>query len=243
MIAAAIACAVIVALAVAVWYVNDYYHADDAALEIVDGNAEGLTVRELADGSLAFMPDEPKAGLIFYPGAKVQPEAYAALLARCAERNVLCVLVKPLFNLAILSSDAASGVQSQFGEVDVWLIGGHSMGGVAAADYASRHEGDFQGVVFLASYPAADLSGYGGTALSLAGDCDEVLNRDAYENARALLPETTHYAVISGGNHAYFGNYGEQAGDGKATITRESQQQQAADAIADLAQEAKARSS
>ena len=36
---------------------------------------------------------------------------------------------------------------------------------------------------------------------------------------------------ISGGNHAYFGNYGEQKGDGTASITRESQQEQAVEQI------------
>ena len=29
--------------------------------------------------------------------------------------------------------------------------------------------------------------------------------------------------IINGGNHACFGNYGEQKGDGKATITKDEQ--------------------
>ena len=35
-------------------------------------------------------------------------------------------------------------------------------------------------------------------------------------------PRTVHY-TIPGGNHAYFGKYGEQKGDGEATISREDQ--------------------
>ena len=49
------------------------------------------------------------------------------------------------------------------------------------------------------------------------GDADGVSERD-----------------IEGGNHAYFGNYGEQAGDGQATISRDDQQEQTAEAIASM---------
>ena len=37
--------------------------------------------------------------------------------------------------------------------------------------------------------------------------------------------------VIQGGNHANFGNYGNQKGDAKATISRKSQQNQTIKAI------------
>ena len=37
------------------------------------------------------------------------------------------------------------------------------------------------------------------------------------------LPSDTVEAVIEGGSHAYFGMYGEQDGDGTATISEEEQ--------------------
>lgn len=37
--------------------------------------------------------------------------------------------------------------------------------------------------------------------------------------------------VIKGGNHAQFGNYGLQKGDGQATISRKAQQQATAQAV------------
>ena len=224
-------------LAATTWYVNDYYHADENALAIVaesDGNAEGIAVRTLTDGSLAFIPKHPTIGFIFYPGAKVQPESYAPLMQLCAEHDVLCVVVKPFFNLAIIDMNAADGVQEQFPDLKTWIIGGHSMGGVAAADYAEKHQGEFQGIVFLASYPANDLSGYAGMALSIAGENDQVLNRQSYDDARHNLPDDAKWIEIEGGNHAFFGSYGEQAGDGIATIARQSQQEQTADAIVEL---------
>lgn len=220
-----------------VWYVSDYYHADGAALAAVadaDGASGGVEVRRLDGGGIAFVPEAPVAGFVFYPGAKVQPEAYAPLMRRCAERGILCVLLEPLFNLAILDADAADGVVEQFPDVAAWAIGGHSMGGVAAADYLSRHGEGFAVIAFLASYPSADLSGFAGRSLSIVGSNDLVLNRDAYEGARQKLPSNAEELVIDGGNHAYFGDYGEQSGDGEATIAREEQQEQAAAAIAEL---------
>ena len=235
-----IALAVVVAVpaAATVWYVNDYYHADNVALAVVadeDGTADGVEVRTLPSGDIAFVPDHPTAGLVFYPGGKVQPEAYAPLMQKCAQRGILCVLLKPTFNLAIIDMDAANGVTAQFPDVSTWVLAGHSMGGVAAADYASHHPDEFDAIAFLAAYPAVDLSKFDGKVLSIIGSNDGVLNRDKYEQAHDLLPDSVQKLVIEGGNHAYYGNYGEQVNDGQADITRENQQAQATDALVDLA--------
>jgi hypothetical protein len=45
--------------------------------------------------------------------------------------------------------------------------------------------------------------------------------------------------IIDGGNHAQYGAYGPQAGDGAATISREEQQQQTTTAISELANQLK----
>ena len=214
----ALAVVVVVLVAAAVWYVNDFYHADNVALAVVadeDGNADGVDVRTLPSSDIAFVPDQPVAGLVFYPGAKVQPEAYAPLMQKCAQRGILCVLLKPTFNLAIIDMNAADGATEQFPNVSTWIIAGHSMGGVAAADYASRHIDEFDAIAFLAAYPAVDLSKFDGKALSIIGSNDGVLNRDKYEQAHELLPNSAQELVIEGGNHANYGNYGDQANDGQ----------------------------
>ena len=236
----ALAVVVVVLAAATVWYVNDYYHADNVALAVVadeDGTADGVEVRTLPSGDIAFVPDHPTAGLVFYPGGKVQPEAYAPLMQKCAQRGILCVLLKPTCNLAIIDMDAANGVTAQFPDVSTWVLAGHSMGGVAAADYASRHPDEFDAIAFLAAYPAVDLSKFDGKVLSIIGSNDGVLNRDKYEQAHDLLPDSVQKLVIEGGNHAYYGNYGEQVNDGQADITRENQQAQVTDALVDLAED------
>ncbi|MBV6552676.1 alpha/beta hydrolase, partial [Acinetobacter soli] len=45
------------------------------------------------------------------------------------------------------------------------------------------------------------------------------------------LPDSAIFETISGGNHAGFGSYGSQRGDGSATISNEEQQQQIAEKL------------
>lgn len=222
-------------------YFSDYYHADTVAIAAAS-TSEAVEVRPLERAMLAFVPQEPVAGMVFYPGAKVQPEAYAPLLRACAERGVLCVLVRPPLNFSLLDISAAEGAVAAFPEVHTWLLAGHSLGGVAAAEYLGDNPETVDGVVFLASYPSSDLTSFGGLALSVAGSEDEVLNRAANDEARAKLPEEAQKLVIEGGNHAQFGNYGEQRGDGVATISWENQQAQTVDAIVSLVSELSAAS-
>ena len=234
----AVAAAVLVAGTV--WYFGDYYHASATAVAAAadeDGSADGVTVRTLSGGATAFIPAHPAAGLVFYPGAKVEATAYASLATQLARQNVLCVLVQPPLNFAFLDIDAADPVMTELSEeVDTWLVGGHSLGGVAACAYAAQHEDDLAGIVLLASYPATDLSTFDGTVLSIAGSNDEVLNREAYAQAQEKLPATAQELVIAGGNHANYADYGAQDGDGEPTITREEQQAQTVTAIVELVQ-------
>ncbi|MGI6221796.1 MAG: alpha/beta hydrolase [Coriobacteriales bacterium] len=217
-------------------YAADFYHADEAALEALSpDDDDGVLVQEMDDGSIAFSPADPKAGLIFYPGGKVQAEAYAPLLRECAGRGITCVLTKPLCNLAILDRNMADGIAEQFPDIDTWIIGGHSLGGVVAAMYADGHPGEFDGIVFLAAYPSVDLSDFDGSALTVYGSNDGVLNREKYEKSKDNFPAETRTIEIAGGNHSGFGCYGDQKGDGAATISPEEQQSQTVNAIAELA--------
>ena len=73
---------------------------------------------------------------------------------------------------------------------------------------------------------------------ALKGSTMEVKSGKGLEDAKVLLPDTAERIVVEGGNHAYFGNYGEQEGDGTATISREQQQEEAVNAIEALAKAA-----
>ena len=217
-------------------YVSDMYHADETAqAAMTEDVPDGVHLEMLGKKAIAFIPDEPRAGLVFYPGGKVQPESYAPLLDLCAERGILCVLVKPLYNLAILDRNLPEGIPARFPDIDTWLVGGHSLGGVVAGMYIVDHPDEYDGIVFLAAYPSDDLSGLDVNALSVVGSNDGVLNHEKYEKAKPKLPANADEVVIEGGNHAGFGDYGAQKGDGEATIPPEEQQTRTADAIATLA--------
>lgn len=219
------------------WWVLTSYKADEVALAAVtdeNGAADGVVVQELADGSIAFVASEPRAGMVFYPGGNVQPEAYAPLLTLCAQRGITSILVRPPLNFALADIDAAIGASAQFPNIDTWYLAGHSLGGVAASACLGQHESEFDGIVLLASYPNDDLSSFEGKALQLVGTEDHVVSREKYDNASALLPSDAQESELQGGNHAQFGNYGEQKGDGIPTISREEQQTQTADKIAAL---------
>ena len=212
-------------------YINDYYHALPDALEVLSSPPESVTVVEEKNGQIVFLPEEVKAGLIFYPGGKVQCEAYAPLLAKLAEEGILCVLLKMPGNLAVLDMNAAKGVTEQFSEVDSWYIGGHSLGVSMAAAYLDRHADVIDGLVLLAAYSTADLTDNRVDVISVYGTEDEVLNTEKYEVYRGNLPEDVVEVVVNGGNHAWFGAYGVQKGDGEARISREEQMEQTVDAI------------
>ena len=236
--------ALVLCLIVGCWiYLATYYRALPEALETIREPAQSVTVTRLDGDRLVFAPEDPVAGLIFYPGGKVQYEAYAPLMEACAERGVLCILVRMPGNLAVLAPNAADGLQERYPAVPDWYLAGHSLGGVMAASYASKHLGAYRGLVLLAAYSTADLSESGLHVLSLVGTEDGVLDREKAEAAAENLPPDAALLELEGGCHAYFGCYGPQRGDGTPTISNQAQIRQTADAIAELVAAAAAKPS
>lgn len=205
-----------------VYYINDYYKADETAVMTISNPQKSITVTE-ENGVFTFEPQNPVAGIIFYPGGKVEAEAYAPLMNSLAENGVLAVLVTMPANLAVLDMNAAEGICEEYPEIEKWYMAGHSLGGSMASSFISENSDDFDGIILLASYSTADLSNSGVEVLLVYGTNDGVLNFEKYEEYKSNLPKNYEEFVIDGGCHAYFGNYGEQEGDKKATITREKQ--------------------
>ena len=206
--------AAVAALAVACGvYAGDYYRAENGAVAA----PEGVTVT-LAEDRAVFQPESPTGGLIFYPGGKVEFTAYAPLMTRLAERGVLCVLVKMPLNLAVLDMDAAKGIPEQYPQVRNWYLAGHSLGGSMAASHGAENAGAYAGLILLAAYSTEDLKDTGLRVCSLYGDRDGILNMEKYQSCRSNLPEDTLEQVLEGGNHAGFGSYGHQEGDGIAIL-------------------------
>lgn len=215
------ACMVLLVGAAAI-YVSDYYHASPAAKALLSADIPGITVTEEKDRAV-FRPEEVKAGLIFYPGGKVEYTAYAPLMEAFARQGFLCILQKMPLNLAFLGMNAADRIIADFPEISTWYIAGHSLGGAAAGIYSGKHAQDLEGLILLGAYSTADLNGSGLQVLSIYGSEDGVLNRDSYAKYRGNLPADTSERVIQGGSHACFGDYGPQKGDGTPQISCDEQ--------------------
>jgi pimeloyl-ACP methyl ester carboxylesterase len=192
---------------------------------------------------LVFEPANRQAdtGLIFYPGGRVDYRSYAPAARELASRGYRVIVVPMPLSLAVLGTNLASEVISAYPDIQVWAIGGHSLGGAMAALFAEQNPDAVQGLVLWAAYPAENnsLADSGLTVVSIYATEDGLATSGKIDASQSLLPPGTRYVAISGGNHAQFGWYGEQAGDGQASISPVQQQQQVVTATESLLQELK----
>src|SRR5512137_321989 len=206
------------------------------ALAALESNAN-VTVEDKGN-YIVFTPTShiPIKGFILYPGGHVEYRSYAPIAQEIAGHGYSVSIVRMPLSLAVFGIDRADEVISAYPDMRYWVIGGHSLGGSMAAAYARSHSDKVQGVAFWASYPSTndDLSTTELKGLSSYGSNDQVLDKDTFNATLDLLPHGTIMQVIQGGNHAQFGNYGLQPGDGMATISAVDQQAQAADLTARL---------
>ncbi|WP_347978408.1 alpha/beta hydrolase [Microbacterium sp. ProA8] len=178
----------------------------NAAIEITDTDT-GIV--------LAPAGESADVGLVYVPGAKVDPWAYADKLSGLvAEDGLTVVITKPWLNLAFFDLRPLSAFTDLATGVDTWLVGGHSLGGVRACQLAA----DADGLALFGSYCANDLSASGLPVISVAGSEDGLSTPDKIADARPLLPDDAQMHEIEGASHASFGDYGPQPGDGTPTI-------------------------
>lgn len=176
---------------------------------------EMAPARRNASGDLV----QPTSGLVFVPGARVDPRAYANILRPVAAAGYLVVVLREPLNFALPNSTHAESVIDVHPRIRYWTMGGHSLGGVNAAAFADR-DTRVNGLLLYASYPAAALNRMDLKAMSISGSKDGLTTPDDIEASKAKLPRQTRYVVIDGAVHAYFGDYGDQPGDGVPTVNR-----------------------
>jgi predicted esterase len=162
----------------------------------------------------------PAIGLLFYPGARVSPEAYVAKLSAISTAAKIQISIgRPRLNLAVFSITQADEMRGALAGVTRWYIGGHSLGGAMACHYASWYPERLEGVLLFGTYCGSDISKSTLRVLSITGENDGVMPPDKISQARSQMPAGARMIQVPGMNHAQFGNYGPQAGDGTAAIS------------------------
>lgn len=208
----------------AIFYVNDYYHADKIAIDSLNAN-DNVSVVKTSNGLLLDGPGNDTA-LIFYPGAKIEYTAYAPMFKDLSEKGIDCYLVEMPFNLALLGQNSADEIIDS-GNYSHYFISGHSLGGAMAASYVnSTNKTD--GLILFAAYSTCKIEK---PVLSIYGSEDKVLNKEKYSDSINFIDDNLTELEIKGANHAQFAYYGNQSGDGVAKISASSQQKQSVSAI------------
>lgn len=213
--------AAVVVAAVVAFLVDAHitYAAERHAVETV-ARDPGVSIHWTHDQVVMTPTSEPNgAGLVFFAGAKVDPLAYARTLSGIVDDGTTVVIVRPILNFAIFEFRSLDTFTASAPGVTDWFVGGHSLGGVKACQYAG--DDDVSGLVLLASYCASDVSGLGKPVVSVSGSDDGLSTPAKIEASRADLPSDAVFVQIEGANHASFGDYGVQPGDGTASIDDE----------------------
>lgn len=195
-------------------------------------DSENVTVIET--NRIIFTPKGTlDTGFIFYPGGHVDPRSYSSIAHQIANEGYLVIIPKMPFNLAVMNKRAAVKIISDYEEIKDWVIGGHSLGGAMAASLVFDESEMFEGLVLLAAYPPQNnnISSFDLYVTTVYGSLDQLATQSEIEESLPLLPLDTKKVLIEGGNHAQFGQYGTQNGDGVATIGQDEQQKIVINAI------------
>jgi Alpha/beta hydrolase family len=196
------------------------YRANQLALSALQSSSQVRVTT--TEEQIVFLPrDGASVGLIFYPGARVEAEAYAVFLHEIARWGYATFVPKLPLGLAVFGADRAATLISAYPAIQRWVLGGHSMGGGVACDFVATHT-NVRGLLLYGTFCGCDLSHRRDLAVTVIyGTHDAVITPAQVISARSKLPAQTRSVAIEGGIHSFFGDYGHQEGDGQAALSRE----------------------
>ncbi len=189
-------------------YASDYRELDPDYQYVLDSD----TVVQY-DNMVHYVADS-NIGIVFYQGGRVDYLAYAPLMAKFQAEGINCFLIDTPYNMACFGINRADDIIAEYTSITNWYVAGHSLGGVAANMYATSNSDSINGVIFMGIYLSADYDV--NNTITIYGSNDLRVGDS--------VTYTTNVYVIEGGNHAQFGNYGANSGDGVATISDTEQQ-------------------
>jgi len=202
--------------AISVIYVSSPYTAAPEMNEsfVLSTGVEKTDTRK----AIIFEPSSYSVNVVFIPGGKVVPEAYSYLAGELANAGMKVTIIKPLGNLAILQPNLADKYLEE-DKIDVVI--GHSLGGVVAS-MVTHGNPQVDYLILLGSYNIKEIEN--AKTLIISAEFDIQMNWNEYDERTTTIADLTE-EMIEDGNHAYFGFYGEQRGDGQANMTNLEQQE------------------
>ncbi len=199
------------------WFHIVFAAEREATLEVF--RDDRLQVSEVA-GSIVMEPIEgaSSTGILYFPGARVNPYSYLYPLSEVAASGTTVVIMDPLMNMAVFDGRSLEELALAAPNITHWVLSGHSLGGVRACMLAD--DPAVIGLVLMGSYCAMDVSSLEIPVLQVLASNDGLIDAEAVAASSTLVPNSTHIITLEGANHASFGTYGSQPGDGIATLTR-----------------------
>lgn len=204
-----------------VWYTRGVLKAappTEVALKALE-STDTLKVAQTSYGWTFTPTGKIKGGFAFYPGGLVDSRAYAPLMQKIALGGYKVVLLQVRFNLAVTEQGKARQPIAADPNLK-WALGGHSLGGVVASNFAAS-DSTARAVVMWAAYPQNDLSSRDIPMLAIFGSNDGLVTPEKIKAQSPKFPRGTVQKIIPGLNHAGFGSYGPQKGDKEASISPE----------------------
>jgi len=200
---------VVILLAIGYWrydFQDREHRVTPEALAALQSN-ERVTVTQ--DEWIVFKPSNtsPTKGLIFYPGGECDERGYAEPLRSIAASGFLVVLVPMPWQLAVFAPNRANDVIAAFPEISEWAIGGHSLGGSMAANYAANCEDLIKGLLLWDAYSANDLTKSSVKVRMIHRADASGKPPEDYSSKLPLLPKQTEYIPLVGGQHLNFGRF------------------------------------
>ena len=179
-------------------------------------------------------------GLVIHPGGAVDPRAYAPIARKIAGPGYRVLIMKTPSELVVAGvlPSLVSVAMISNPDITKWALAGHSVGGVAAAQYIFDNPADarVKGLALWASFvnPAKPIPGRVDLKVaSIYGTQDCLVPPATVAQFAWALPFNTSYVSLDGANHAQWGDYGAQNGDCAATITNGQQKTRGKNATID----------
>ena len=211
-------------------FIFDNYDAKETAKKYINSSD---TVKVTEEKEWFFFDGSgDDIALIFYPGARVEEIAYARIMNEIAKEGIDCYIVKLPFRLALFNANGADAIISKNNYKEIY-VGGHSLGGVIAGNYAYENMDKVTGLVLIESRVSVKLDDKL-KVLSIYATNDGILDKEKYEKAKEYLPKDFKEVIVEGGNHANVADYGHQKGDNQATISKDEQQKLVVDSVIDF---------